>query len=71
MKGLSRGLVITLILTLAAAIGGTWIGARYIYDQGHQPSLHEFVVARAKRSCAPPMPNWLAPFKPGTNIPQK
>lgn len=48
MKGLSRGLVITLILTLAAAIGGTWIGARYIYDQGHQPSLHEFVHEELK-----------------------
>lgn len=43
MRGLSRGLVITLILTLVAAIGGTWIGARYIYNQRHQPSLHEFV----------------------------
>lgn len=43
MRGLSRGLVLTLILTLLAAIGGTWIGARYIYDQRHQPSLHEFV----------------------------
>ena len=43
MKGLSRGLLITLILTLMAAVGGTWIGARYIYDQHHQPSLHEFV----------------------------
>lgn len=43
MKGLSRGLLITLVLTLLAAVGGTWIGARYIYDQYHQPSLHEFV----------------------------
>jgi Spy/CpxP family protein refolding chaperone len=43
MKGLSRGLVITLLLTLLASIGGTWIGARYIYNQRHQPSLHEFV----------------------------
>ena len=43
MRGLSRGLVVTLVLTLLAAIGGTWIGARYIYDQRHQPSLHEFV----------------------------
>lgn len=43
MKGLSRGLLITLVLTLLAAVGGTWIGARYIYDQHHQPSLHEFV----------------------------
>lgn len=43
MSGISRGLVLTLILTLLAAIGGTWIGARYIYNQRHQPSLHEFV----------------------------
>lgn len=43
MKGLSRGLAITLVLTLVAAMGGTWIGARYIYNQRHQPSLHEFV----------------------------
>ena len=43
MRGLSRGLVLTLVLALLAAIGGTWIGARYIYAQRHQPSLHEFV----------------------------
>jgi Spy/CpxP family protein refolding chaperone len=43
MRGLSRGLIVTLVLTLVAAIGGTWIGARYIYAQHHQASLHEFV----------------------------
>lgn len=43
MGGLSRGLLLTLVLTLVAAIGGTWIGARYIYAQRHQASLHEFV----------------------------
>lgn len=43
MSGISRGLILTLLLTLFAAIGGTWIGARYIYEQRHQPSLHEFV----------------------------
>lgn len=43
MSGVSRGLILTLLLTLFAAIGGTWIGARYIYEQRHQPSLHEFV----------------------------
>ena len=43
MRGISRGLVLTLTLTVLAAIAGTWIGARYIYDQRHQPSLHEFV----------------------------
>lgn len=48
MRGLSRGLVLTLVLTLLAAIGGTWIGARYIYAQRHQPSLHEFVHEELK-----------------------
>lgn len=43
MNGVSRGLILTLILTLLAAIGGTWIGARYVYGQRQQPSLHEFV----------------------------
>lgn len=48
MRGVSRGLVLTLVLTLLAAIGGTWIGARYIYAQRHQPSLHEFVHEELK-----------------------
>ena len=48
MKGLSRGLILTLVLTLFAAVGGTWIGARYIYAQEHQPSLHEFVHEELK-----------------------
>ncbi len=43
MRGISRGLVLTLILTVLAAITGTWIGARFIYERRHQPSLHEFV----------------------------
>jgi len=43
LRRINRGLVLTLILALVAAIGGAWIGARYIYEQGHQPSLHEFV----------------------------
>ena len=38
-----RGLLITLALVLLAAVGGTFIGARYIYSQHHKPSLHEFV----------------------------
>ena len=50
MSGLSRGLVITLLLALIAAMGGTWIGARYIYVQRHQPSLHEFVHDELKLS---------------------
>ncbi len=40
---MSRGLILTLILTLVAAMGGAWIGARYIYERGHKASLHEFV----------------------------
>ncbi|WP_374344930.1 Spy/CpxP family protein refolding chaperone [Phenylobacterium sp.] len=43
MRGVSRGLILTLVLTVAAAIAGTWIGARYIYSQRHEASLHEFV----------------------------
>jgi hypothetical protein len=43
VRGISRGLVLTLILTVLAAITGTWIGARFIYERRHQPSLHEFV----------------------------
>lgn len=48
MRGLSQGFILTLVLTLVAAIGGTWIGARYIFDQRHQPSLHEFVHEELK-----------------------
>jgi len=44
----SRGLILTVILTIIAAIGGTWIGARTIYAQRHQPSLHEFVHEELK-----------------------
>lgn len=46
MSGTSRGLLLTVILTVLAAIDGTWIGARFIYEQRHQPSLHE-----STRSC--------------------
>lgn len=45
-----RGLILTVVLTLAAAIGGTWIGSRYIYDQRHQASLHEFVHEKLRLS---------------------
>ena len=48
MSFFSRGLILTLLLTVIAAVGGTWIGARYIYDQRHQPSLHEFVHEELK-----------------------
>jgi Spy/CpxP family protein refolding chaperone len=43
MTAFSRGLVLTLILTVLAAAGGVWIGANYIYGPRRQPSLHEFV----------------------------
>jgi Spy/CpxP family protein refolding chaperone len=52
MRGLSLGLALTLVLTLLAAICGTWIGARYIYDQHHEASLHEFVHRELKLSDA-------------------
>lgn len=48
MNGIGRGFALTLILTVLAAMGGAWIGARYIYDQRHQPSLHEFVHEELK-----------------------
>ena len=50
MSSFGRGLILTLVLTVIAAAGGTWIGARYIYDQRHQPSLHEFVHEELKLS---------------------
>lgn len=43
MSALGRGLLLTLVLTLIAAAGGAWLGARYVYAERHQPSLHEFV----------------------------
>lgn len=43
MTLLSRALLLTLVLTALAAVGGTWLGARYVYEQRRQPSLHEFV----------------------------
>ena len=51
MRGVSRGLILTLVLNVAAAIAGTWIGARYIYSQRHEASLHEFVHA-SENACA-------------------
>ena len=43
MKPPSLGLIATLVLTLLVAAVGAWAGARYVYQQRHQPSLHEFV----------------------------
>lgn len=43
MRLFSRGLLLTVVLAALAAGLGTWLGARYIYEQHHTPSLHEFV----------------------------
>lgn len=48
MSFFSRGLILTLVLTVVAAFGGAWMGARYVYAQRHQPSLHEFVHKELK-----------------------
>lgn len=48
MNFFSRGLILTLVLTVVAAFGGAWMGARYVYAQRHQPSLHEFVHKELK-----------------------
>ena len=52
MRRVGWGLVLTVVLTLLAAVAGTWIGARYIYQQRHQPSLHEFVHEELELSAA-------------------
>lgn len=43
MKALSRGLVLTLVLAMLAAVVGVWIGTRYIGRDDQASSLHEFV----------------------------
>lgn len=43
MKGISRGLLITLILTTLAGAIGAWGAARYVTAKRAQPSLHEFL----------------------------
>lgn len=48
MNSLGRGLILTVVLTLLAAIAGAWIGARSVYAQRHEPSLHEFVHEELK-----------------------
>ena len=52
MRRIGWGLVLTVALTLLAAVAGAWIGARYIYQQRHQPSLHEFVHEELELSAA-------------------
>jgi Spy/CpxP family protein refolding chaperone len=48
VNSLGRGLILTVVLTLLAAIAGAWIGARSVYAQRHEPSLHEFVHEELK-----------------------
>jgi len=43
MNLLGRGLALTIVLTALAAVGGTWIGSRYVVHHGRSPSLHERV----------------------------
>jgi Spy/CpxP family protein refolding chaperone len=43
MRVLSRGLILTLILAMLAAVVGVWIGTRYIGREEQDSSLHEFV----------------------------
>jgi len=43
MKGVSRGLLLTLVLTMLAGALGAWGAARYVESRRAQPSLHEFV----------------------------
>ncbi len=43
MALVSRALVATVVLSMAAAGLGTWIGARYVDHDQRKPTLHEFV----------------------------
>lgn len=43
MRFLSRGLVLTLVLAMLAAVVGVWIGTHYIGRNDRSSSLHEFV----------------------------
>ncbi|UTP38235.1 periplasmic heavy metal sensor [Phenylobacterium sp. LH3H17] len=43
MALISRALVVTVVMSMAAAGLGTWIGARYVDRDQRKPTLHEFV----------------------------
>lgn len=43
MKGVSRGLLLTLLFTMFAGALGAWGAARYVEARRATPSLHEFV----------------------------
>ncbi|MFN9927023.1 MAG: Spy/CpxP family protein refolding chaperone [Phenylobacterium sp.] len=45
----ARGLIITLALSVMAAFGGAWVGARYVVAQMQdEPPLHEVVHSRLR-----------------------
>ncbi|MES2895957.1 MAG: periplasmic heavy metal sensor [Pseudomonadota bacterium] len=46
MALISRALVVTVVMSMAAAGLGTWIGARYVDRDQRKPTLHEFVHDR-------------------------
>ena len=52
MKALSRGLVLTLVLALLAAVIGVWIGTRYIGRETSTASVHQFVHSELNLSPA-------------------
>lgn len=52
MRRLSLGLVLTVMLAALAGAGGSWIGAKYVFQQRHTVSLHEFVHERLDLSAA-------------------
>ena len=43
MRLLSRGVLVTVVLAALAAGLGTWLGAGYVFERRHEPSLHEYV----------------------------
>ena len=51
MKALSRGLILTLVLALVAAVIGVWIGTRYI-GREDKSSVHQFVHRELNLSSA-------------------
>jgi Spy/CpxP family protein refolding chaperone len=52
MKGVGRGLLLTLVLTMLAGAFGAWAAVRYVEARRTPPSLHEFVHRELKLSPA-------------------
>ena len=50
MTLVSRGLLLTVVLAVLAGAGGSWLGAVYVMERHHEPSLHEFVHEELKLS---------------------